>query len=132
VPRGRTLAAHHDQPRRAAEQGPHRAEPRGRGLHQQGTARGGDQLGKEREGREERVAHHGLDERSQPLTEIQPRARREVEEREVTAREREIEGEGAHRGDGAPGHAPKARLGHATGRVGPTTLYLLSPSSNRD
>jgi hypothetical protein len=48
------------------------------------------------EGREERGAHHGLDGRQQPLTRIQPKAGREVEEREseVTAREREIEGRG--------------------------------------
>jgi hypothetical protein len=43
-----------------------------------------------------RGAHHGLDGRQQPLTRIQPKAGREVEEREseVTAREREIEGRG--------------------------------------
>jgi hypothetical protein len=49
------------------------------GLHEEGLAGEGIGEGKEREGREERVAHHGLDGRQQPLTGIQPRAEREVE-----------------------------------------------------
>jgi hypothetical protein len=66
---------------------------------------------------------------------------REVEEREreVVARERENEGESGEGriGEGVGlGHAPRAGSSHATGRAGlrarPTTLYSLSPASNRD
>jgi hypothetical protein len=56
-----------------------------------------------REGREERGTHHGLDGRQQPLTEIHPRAGRQVEdrEREVTLRGKERMREwGAHGGGG--------------------------------
>jgi hypothetical protein len=99
------------------------------------AARGGDRLGKEREGREERGAHHGLDRQQQPLTRIQPRARREVEEREreVTTREREIEGEGVC--IGGMGHLgarpglgwvmPRTGLGHGLGRLPSTRSRLL-------
>jgi hypothetical protein len=55
-------------------------------------------------GRRERGAHHGFDRRQQPLTEIHPRAGREVEERE---REVILRGKKRMRG-----------RGHAWGRGG--------------
>jgi hypothetical protein len=89
-------------PRRGRARGSRLAAPRrelhGEGLH---THTGkGIGYGREIKEREERGAHHGLNGRQQPLTGIQPRARGEVEEREreVTAWEREIEGEGARIG----------------------------------
>jgi hypothetical protein len=58
------------------------AAPEGRALAGppgRGPRGGGDQLVNEREGSEERGAHHRLDEQQQPLIGIQPRARSEVE-----------------------------------------------------
>jgi hypothetical protein len=56
-----------------------------------------------REGREERGTHHGLDGRQQPLTEIHPRAGRQMEdrEREVTLRGKERMREWGVHGGGA-------------------------------
>jgi hypothetical protein len=111
------------------------AARRGRaGLGQR--ARQGEGLGhgEEREGREDRGTHHGLDGRQQPLTGIHPRTRREVErggregEGGYFARERENGGRGTHGEGGAPRRVPRTgphrRLGWVAGRANFSLLDL--------
>jgi hypothetical protein len=102
----------------------------GRAGRAHGGRTGRERKGGEREGGGEGKLASGLDVRLQLLTGIHPRAWREVERgrgRLCCARMGEW-GEGrAWEGARAPGHVPRAGLGH-----GPTSLYSISPASNQN